>query len=115
MFEFPVVARYNFSQKKNTFFGSAGLTSYLMKKEDYNYEAVAGGGNYPYKGYRAYDRSGDHLFANLQLSAGYNFSLSSKYNIRIEPYLKAPLKKIGIGKMPITSTGLYFAITRNFH
>jgi hypothetical protein len=115
MFEFPIVARYNFSEKRNTFFGSAGLTSYLMKKEDYNYKAQVGGGGYTYEGYRKYDRSGDHLFANLQLSAGYNFSLSSKLNIRIEPYLKAPLKKIGIGKMPITSTGLYFAITRDFH
>jgi len=113
MMEFPVVARYNFSQKRNTFFGSAGLTSYLMKKEDYNYKAMAGPGSYAYDGYREYDRSGDHLFANLQLSAGYNFSLSSKLNIRIEPYLKAPLKKIGIGKMPITSTGLYLAITRD--
>jgi hypothetical protein len=114
MFEFPIVARYNFSGKKNTFFGSAGLTSYLMKKEDYKYSAVSGAGTYPYEGYRTYDRSGDHLFANLQLSAGYNLSLSSKLNIRIEPYLKAPLKKIGIGKIPVTSTGLYFAITRDF-
>jgi hypothetical protein len=114
MLEFPVVARYNFSQKKNTFFGSAGLTSYLMKKEDYDYKAQAGASGTPYEGYREYDRSGDHLFANLQLSAGYNFSLSSKLNIRIEPYLKTPLKKIGIGKMPVTSTGLYFAITRDF-
>lgn len=114
MFEFPVVARYNFSQKKNTFFASAGLTSYMMKKEDYNYSAVAGVGGYPYEGYRKYDRSGDHLFANLQLSAGYNFSITPKLNFRIEPYLKAPLKKIGIGKMPVTSTGLYFGITRDF-
>jgi hypothetical protein len=114
MLEFPIVARYNFSQKKNTFFGSAGLTSYLMKKEDYDYKAQLGSNGYPYEGYRMYNRSGDHLFANLQLSAGYNFSLSSKLNIRIEPYLKTPLKKIGIGKMPITSAGLYFAITRDF-
>lgn len=114
MFEFPIVARYNFSGKKNTFFGSAGLTSYLMKKEDYKYSAVAGTSTYPYEGYRKYERSGDHLFANLQLSAGYNLALSSKLNIRIEPYLKAPLKKIGIGKIPVTSTGLYFALTRDF-
>ena len=114
MLEFPVLARYNFSEKRNTFFASAGLTSYMMKKEDYDYKAVVDPGNYTYEGYREYDRSGDHLFANLQLSAGYNFTLSSKLNIRIEPYLKTPLKKIGIGKMPITSTGLYFAITRDF-
>ena len=114
MFEFPVVARYNFSAKKNTFFGSAGVTSYIMKHEDYKYSAQRGASQDYYPGYKEYDRSGDHLFANLNLSAGYNYSLSSKLNIRIEPYLKMPLKKIGIGRMPITSTGLYFAITRDF-
>lgn len=114
MLEFPFVARYNFSAKKNTFFGSAGLTSYIMKHEDYKYSAQRGASGDYYPGYKEYDRSGDHLFSNLQLSAGYNYSLSSKLNIRIEPYLKMPLKKVGIGKMPITSTGLYFAITRDF-
>lgn len=114
MLEFPVVATYNLSAKKNTFFGSAGLTSYIMKQEEYKYSAQRGASGYYYYGYKEYDRSGDHLFANLQLSAGYKYSLSSKLNIRIEPYLKMPLKKIGIGKIPITSSGLYFAITRDF-
>jgi hypothetical protein len=113
MFEFPLVVRYNLTTKRNTFYANAGLTSYVMKKEDYNYGATAGAtGNY-YEGYRSYDRSGDHLFANMQLGAGYIFGLSPKLNVRVEPYLKAPLKKIGIGKMPVTSTGLYFAITRD--
>jgi hypothetical protein len=114
MFEFPLVVTYNLSERKNTFFASAGLTSYMMREEDYKYSAQAGASGYNYEGYRSYRRSGDHLFANLQLSAGYKLSLSSKFNIRFEPYLKTPLKKIGIGKMPITSTGLNFAITRDF-
>ncbi len=114
MFEFPLLARYDLSVKKNTFFATAGLISYMMKKEDYKYGAWAGPGPWYYEGERKYDRSGDHLFSNLQLSAGYKFSLSPKMNIRIEPYLKAPLKKIGIGKMPVTSAGLLFGITRDF-
>jgi hypothetical protein len=113
MFEFPILARYNFTKKDNTFFATAGLTSYIMKKEDYDYSAEAGAGNTTYEGYKSYNRSGDHLFANMQLSAGYNYGLSRKLNIRIEPYLKLPLKKIGIGQMPITSTGLYLGLTRN--
>jgi hypothetical protein len=114
MFEFPLLVRYNFKPKKNTFFVSTGLTSYLMKKEEYKYSATAGASGSPYEGSRAYNRSGDHLFANLQLSAGYNLSVSPKMNLRIEPYLKAPLKKIGIGNMPVTSTGLYLSLTRDF-
>lgn len=113
MIEFPLVVRYNLSERKNTFFASAGLTSYMMRKEDYKYSAQAGAGGDNYEGYRSYQRSGDHLFANLQLSAGYKLNLSSKFNISIEPYLKTPLKKIGVGKLPITSTGLNFAISRD--
>jgi hypothetical protein len=113
MFEFPVMVKYDFSPKKNTFFGALGVTSYMMKKEDYKYSADAGVGGGSYIGHRSYDRSGDHLFANLQISAGYKYNLSPKLNIRIEPYLKAPLKKIGVGKMPITSAGLFFGITRD--
>lgn len=114
MFEFPLLARYDFSVDKNTFFATAGLISYMMRKEDYKYGAWAGPGPWYYEGEREYKRSGDHLFSNLQFSAGYKFSLSPKMNLRIEPYLKAPLKKIGIGKMPITSAGLLFGITRDF-
>jgi hypothetical protein len=113
MLEFPLSARYSFTSKRNTFFAGLGLTSYLMKNEDYTYLAEQGASNVTYEGYRSYDRSGDHLFSNLQLSAGYKFALTSKFNVRIEPYLKAPLKKVGIGRMPITSTGLYFSITRD--
>lgn len=114
MLEFPVLVRYDLSPRKNTFFAAAGLTSYMMKKEDYLYGAWAGMGPTYYEGHRSYDRSGDHLFSNLQLSAGYKFSLLPKMNIRIEPYLKAPLKKIGIGRIPITSAGLSLGITRDF-
>lgn len=114
MFEVPLLARYDFSLKKNTFFATAGLISYMMKTEDYTYGAKVNPSMAYYEGERKYNRSGDHLFSNLQLSAGYKFSLSPKMNIRIEPYLKAPLKKIGIGKMPITSAGLLFGITRDF-
>ena len=114
MFEFPVMVRYNLSARKNTFFAGAGLTSYIMKTEDYKYSAEVITSGIEYPGYKVYSRSGDHLFANLQLSGGYKHSLSSKMNLRIEPYLKIPLKEIGIGKMPITSTGLYFSITRDF-
>ncbi|HUQ65789.1 MAG TPA: outer membrane beta-barrel protein [Flavitalea sp.] len=114
MFEFPIAVKYNLSARKNKFFAGAGLTSYIMKKEDYDFSAVYGAGGYDYEGYKMYKRSGDHLFANVQLSAGYKYLLTSKMNIRLEPYLKIPLKKIGIGDMPVTSTGLYFSITRGF-
>ncbi len=108
MFEFPLSVRYNL---KKSFFATAGLTSYLMKKESYDYSATAYGATY--YNYKTYNNSGNYLFSNAQLSLGYDYKLSTKINIRIEPYIKIPVKNIGIGKMPITSTGLYLGITRN--
>lgn len=107
MFEFPLSVRYNISDR---FFAGAGLTSYIMKHESYDYMANAGGMVYP--GYRSYKHSGDHLFSNLQLSGGYDLKLKQRFKIRIEPYIKLPLKNIGIGKMPITSSGVYFGLMR---
>jgi hypothetical protein len=49
----------------------------------------------------------------MQLSVGYNHNITSKIKLRIEPYIKLPIRKIGIGKMPITSTGVYFGIVRD--
>ena len=110
MFEFPIAIRYDLNMKKNSFFITAGLTSYVMKKESYNYGAD-NNGNY-YEGFKTYKNSGDHLFSNLQLTAGYNYHLSPKLSLRIEPYIKIPVRDIGIGKMPISSKGIYVGITR---
>jgi hypothetical protein len=108
MFEVPVSVRYDFSTNKNRFFATFGATSYFMKKEKYTYDANASG-NY-YKGHRSYDNSGNHLFSNMQFSLGYNKQLSNKTNLRVEPYIKVPVRDIGIGKMPLTSSGIYFSV-----
>lgn len=111
MFEVPITVRYNFSRKENTFFATAGATTYFMNKEDYEYGAWAGGSWY--QGYKTYKNSGNRIFSNLQFSAGYNYKFSKKLSLRIEPYIKVPVSKIGIGNLPITSTGIYFGIMRN--
>jgi len=111
MFEFPLAVRYDLNMKKNSFFATMGLTSYIMKKENYDYGADNNG--MYYESSRSYRNSGNKLFSNLQLSAGYNFKVSRKLDVRIEPYIKMPVKNIGIGNMPISSKGIYFGIIRN--
>ena len=110
MIEIPLTARYMFSLSPNTFFVSAGFNSYLMNKEEYDYEADAGTGLY--SGYRSYKRSGNHFASTFQLSGGYEFSIFNKTSLRIEPYLQLPLKSVGIGRMPITSAGVHFGLLR---
>jgi hypothetical protein len=110
MFEVPISVRYNFSAKENTLFATAGITSYFMNEEYYDYWAYSAGSWYD--GYRSYDNSGNHFFSNMQFSVGYNYKLSNKLSIRLEPYIKIPVSNIGVGNMPITSTGVYFGIMR---
>jgi len=108
MFEIPLSVRYDFSLKPSTFFVSAGFNSYLMKKEDYTYKAMANGSWY--EGDRSYKNSGNHFFASLMVTAGYSLRVVRNTNIRFEPYYKLPLKKIGTGNMPLTSTGINISL-----
>lgn len=114
MWELPVSVKYNFKRlSKSSFFGTAGVTSYFMRQEDYNYTYY-----YPLTGatskqyYKTYTESSTHIISNLQFSAGYTRSLG-KVDVRLEPYVKVPLKGVGIGSAPLTSAGIHIGITKN--
>ncbi len=111
MFEIPINIRYNvLSSARTTWFANGGLSSYLMKKENYDYHykryGVYGYGN------REYKNSTDNWLSVAHLSVGMQKHLGTLGDLRIEPYLKLPLKGVGIGSMPLTSTGIYLGITR---
>ncbi len=112
MFEIPVSFRYDFGfGRKGRFFSTAGLNSYIMKKENYDYTT----NDYPgWSRKVSYNNSSNNLFSILQLSAGYEYKLGKIGRIRVEPYLNIPLKGVGIGSMPISSAGLHLGITIPF-
>ena len=114
MFEIPLNFRYNFaSGKDHGFFAEAGLSSYLMKKEYYDYSYTYNGST-PHSRDSTYNKSSNYIFSVIQISAGYEHTIGRNTSIRIEPYLKIPLQGIGIGNMPVTSAGLYIGISHNF-
>lgn len=111
MFEIPVNIKYDFAQKKNhTWFVTAGLSSYLMNKEYYNYDYMKDGEER--WGSRAYYHTTQNWFSVFNLSAGYQLKTSTKTNLRIEPYFKAPLSGVGTGKLSISSVGVNAGIVR---
>ena len=114
MIELPVTLRWDFAHfhDGSSFFASAGMSSYLMKKEDYNYKSE--NGTYYGSGSKTYYNSGNDFFAMAQLSAGYTFKWDHIGNVSIEPYWKLPVKGMGIGSLPLTSTGIYFSLTHSF-
>ncbi|MGE5518640.1 MAG: outer membrane beta-barrel protein [Candidatus Dadabacteria bacterium] len=113
MIEIPVALKYNISHnKKGEWFATTGFTNYFMKKENYEYTYY-----YPLTGrshdyYASYDSKAKSLVSNLQLSAGYTRSLGRVGDLRIEPYIKVPLRGVGTGSLPLTSGGIHLGITR---
>ncbi len=113
MFEIPVNVKYNFAVHKNSsLFATAGLSSYFMKKESYGYHADWNG--WVYDTARQYKNSGTNLLSVVNFSVGYQLRVNKATTLRIEPYLKVPLKGIGIANMPIMSTGISVGFTRSF-
>lgn len=114
MFEIPVSLKYNFSSRKNSnWFATVGTSSYFMKKESYAFKIYYGTYG-PVAHSYAYHDSTKYFFSNLNFSVGYMHRLGNFADLRIEPYLKAPVSGVGIGKLPLLSTGLQIGLTKKF-
>jgi hypothetical protein len=111
LIEIPVSVKYNFSKNKNTLYGKAGVSSYIMTKESNKYQAVVSG--QPQQVNSTNKNTHGYLASDVRISAGYQHTVSKKINMRIEPYIQIPLKGIGIGYIPVTATGLQIVLTRN--
>ena len=114
MFDIPVNIRYDVllrnradRQLVDRWFITGGITSYIMKQEDYQY-------NYPPHTYGQMSEwstnSGSYGFSNLNFSAGYERALSRRLSWQVEPFIKAPLKGVGYFKTNLLSTGVFFSI-----
>ena len=111
MLEVPINFTYSFRQRtKSAWFASAGVSSYFMKDESYVYDILHNGYRYPYS-YK-YKNKNTALLAVVNLSAGYTYKLGKIADLRIEPYLKLPVNKVGTGKLPIQSFGLMVGVTK---
>ena len=58
-----------------------------------------------------YKQANRYFAAAIDLSIGYEFNIQKNRSLRMEPYLQIPLKGIGVGIMPVTSTGLHIGYT----
>ena len=105
LYEWPVNMKYTIIPGKHSLFATTGLSSYFMRSENYDYEYVQnnqpGGHNY-----LSYKNETKNWFSVVNFSIGYTHKLGYIGNIRVEPYLKLPIKNIGVGNLPIMSTGL---------
>lgn len=116
MWEVPLAVRYRFNpEKQGGWFASVGTSSYFMKKESYDYTYYYTATGQEVKRSRSYDSDSRHLFAAAQLSGGYTRRVGRSVDIRIEPYLKLPLRKVGYYELPLTSFGVHAGITKKLY
>jgi len=106
IYEIPLNVYYNFKQVKNhNWLAGAGLSTFLMKKESYDY-------NYKYPGGQTYQHNytvnneNNHYLSVLTLTAGYRYTLSRRFSFTAAPYMKIPLAGVGAGKVKLNSAGV---------
>ena len=105
LYELPVNVKYTIISGKHNLFASTGLSSYFMRAENYDYEYLQNSQPGGHK-YLSYKNETKDWLSVANFSVGYTRKLGNMGSIRVEPYLKLPLKNLGVGNMPITSTGL---------
>ncbi len=111
MAEIPINIRYTFNTKAtHSFYGIAGLSSYIMGNQFYEY-GYTWMTNYYSKIYRS-EKVAVYPFSVVNLGIGYEKKIGHNTNIRIEPYMKVPLAGLGAGSLKIASTGLYVTLTK---
>jgi len=109
MWEVPLLLRYQFNgENKRSFFLSAGISSYFMTRENYNYtyywngQPVTRNSNYP--------NGNTHILSILRLSGGWRKSIGPGTSLLVEPYAALPLGGVGYGSIRLSSFGLNFSL-----
>jgi hypothetical protein len=93
---------------KTSFFGSVGLSSYVMLSEDYKYTIYTNSGDRVYS--KLVEKENNEWFKVLNLSVGIQRQLNSRFYLQAEPFLKAPLAGVGYGDVRLSSLGVFFGV-----
>ncbi len=104
VYQVPVTLQYNWLIKpRANYYAAVGLSSYIMKKEKYNYTYVRNNYQYSYP----YDYTNNsHLAASLQFSLGMEKQIGRKFYLQAAPVVNIPLKGVGEGRVKIFTIGL---------
>lgn len=110
LLEIPISIKYDFHRSnKSRLFLNGGISSYIMLKEFNEYSVTLNGQQDKLTG--MYMQKTVVIPAVASLSFGYQRPFLKQSIVRIEPFIKIPLKGIGIGSLPVTTAGLQLAIT----
>jgi hypothetical protein len=108
VYDIPLSFRYNFLQKPTTtYYAIAGVSSFVMKKEDYNYSYLYY--NIPHES--AWTYSGNkHFFSVFNISVGIEKKISPDFSLLLEPIISIPISGVGEGRVKLYSAALQAGI-----
>ncbi len=104
LWELPLTLRYDLSKnEKNKFFVNAGFSSYFIMKQTYVYFFHSGQRLLAYK--IEDDDQINYWFKVINVSLGYESDMGKGFSFQAEPFLKLPLKDMGIENLKLNSYG----------
>jgi hypothetical protein len=110
VYEIPLYVNYNFTKnKKSNWFGTIGISSYLMKREEYDYHYKTSAGQPATRSW-VYKNENNHYFNVVTLAAGYERNLNQNLSFSLSPYFKMPLNGVGFGKVKLNSAGVLASV-----
>jgi len=110
VYDIPITVDYKISSnKKQSWFVSAGVSSLLMKEETYEYYFKPNNSPTYITHTKTVDNQNKHYFSVLNLSGGYTRVLNKNISLQAEPYFKIALDGVGYGKVKLNSGGVLFS------
>jgi hypothetical protein len=105
IWELPLTLRYDFAHHNKTkFFANAGLSSYFMMKQTYIYFLHSNQNQLA--AYKISDNQQvNYWFGIADISAGFEAELGKRFSFQAEPFLKLPLRNMGMEDLKLTSYG----------
>lgn len=106
--DIPIIANYKIGNFKGlNFVASAGVSSYIMLREKYEFEALSNRG-YGSTTSAVYEIRGEntHFLSIADLSMTLEKRVSNKVSVGLRPFIKVPLTGIGYGQTKLESKGL---------
>jgi hypothetical protein len=105
IWEMPLSLRYDFAKNsKSKFFVSAGVSSYFIVNQTSIYFSHNGYNPVAWK--RTNDEHINYWFDVADFSAGIETEIGKGFSFQFEPYLKLPLKNMGMENLRLNSYGM---------
>jgi hypothetical protein len=110
--EIPLALNYRVLHRNySSLYVSGGISTYIVTTEKNKYEATYNG--IAEKLFGNYKENKIHFPAVISFGVNYEYAIGKNIKIRLAPYLKIPVNGMGVGNLPVASTGISMGIIKN--